>query len=59
MAVDLNGLNRMPITAIHITSSSEQKNLRRKQQIYLVLDACIIALIVFFMIVGPIEKDFS
>ena len=30
MAVDLNGLNRMPITAIHITSHAEQKNLRRK-----------------------------
>jgi hypothetical protein len=30
IAADLNGLHRMPITAIHITSITEQKNLIRK-----------------------------
>jgi hypothetical protein len=30
IAVDLNGLHRMPITAIHIASITEQKNLIKK-----------------------------
>jgi len=58
IAVDLNGLHRMPITAIHITSSIEQKNLIKKTWVYLALDAMIIVFIVFFLIEGPIEKDY-
>jgi hypothetical protein len=56
MAFDLNDVNRMPVTAMHISSKAEQETLRKKQTIFLILDICILVNIVAFYVIGPIDK---
>jgi hypothetical protein len=56
MAFDLNDVNRMPVTAMHISSKAEQETLRRKQTIFLILDICILINIMAFYLIGPIDK---
>jgi hypothetical protein len=57
--VDLNGMNRMPITAMYITSEHEKARLKSRQAIFMTLDILIIVNVIIFFIVGPIEHDKS
>lgn len=57
VALDLNGINRMPITAMHIGSEQERKKLSRNQWISFILDGLIFISNLLFMYIAPIEKD--
>ena len=55
---DLTSINRMPLTALHITSAAEKKKINRRTKIFLVLDVCIIVNNIAYLWFAPIEVDY-
>ena len=55
---DLTSINRMPLTALHITSAAEKKKIKRRTKIFLVLDVCIIVNNIAYLWIAPIEANY-
>lgn len=55
---DLTSINRMPLTALHITSAAEKKKIKRRTKIFLVLDVCIIVNNIAYLWIAPIETNY-
>jgi hypothetical protein len=55
MEFRLNDLNRMPLTAVQITSQAQEKSLNNKTKFFIVLDVLIILNLVLFVIIAPVS----
>lgn len=55
MEFRLNNLNRMPLTAVEITSQAQEKSLLFKTKTFIVLDVLIIVNLLVFLIFSPIK----